>query len=342
MDYAGVASRAVSNGEPGLVWLENARAYGRMQDEPTWVDQQAEGSNPCVEQTLWDRELCCLVETYPGRHDSLEDYKETLRLAYQYAKTVTLVPIHDTRTNAVMMHNRRIGCSMTGIVQAVARLGAERFFRWCDDSYRYVQYLDQEYSRKFRVPRSIKTTSVKPSGTVSLLAGATPGVHLDHAPYYLRRMRVAEDHPLADMCRRAGYAVEPDEYSDNTLVISFPVHVPGQTRRKADVPLREKIELAADMQRWWSDNQVSCTADFDPETEAQELPELLAAYEGRLKAVVFLPAQRHGYRQPPYEEITPQEYHAVLNRLRPLHGELRHELEDEFCDGAGCGLSAWL
>jgi hypothetical protein len=38
-----------------------------MKDEPTWADEGAAGSNSCAEQTLWDKELCCLVETYPAR-----------------------------------------------------------------------------------------------------------------------------------------------------------------------------------------------------------------------------------------------------------------------------------
>jgi ribonucleoside-triphosphate reductase len=337
MDYCDVARRTVVNGEPGFFWLDNARAYGRLRDRPTGADEGAEGTNPCVEQTLWDRELCCLVETYPARADDLEDFKRTLRVAYEYAKTVTLVPTRDPRTNAVMMRNRRIGCSMTGITQAIRKLGYRRFLRWCDEAYAYVQQLDAEYSKRFRVPRSIKTTTVKPSGSVSLLAGATPGVHWEHAPYYIRRMRIAEAHPLAEMARRAGYAVEPDAYAANTLVISFPVHVTHFDRRKSEVPLWEKVDLAAQMQRYWSDNQVSCTADFDPETEARDLPRVLSAYEDRLKAVVFLPAV-HGYRQPPYEEITREQYERALSRLAPLQGALEHELEPAFCDGSRCEL----
>jgi len=341
MDYATAARRTAVNGEPGYFWLENARAYGRLHDPPNWADEQAAGSNPCVEQTLWDRELCCLVETYPAHHESLEDYKRTLRVAYQYAKTVTLVPTEDAGTNAVMLANRRIGCSMTGIVQAINRFGYRRFFRWCDESYRFVQRLDEEYSRRLCVPRSIKTTSVKPSGTVSLLAGATPGVHWEHAPYYIRRVRVSESHPLVAMCREAGYAIEPDRYSNNTMVISFPVKIARCPRRKADVPVREKIDLAAQMQRWWSDNQVSCTAEFDPDREADDLPRILSAYEDRLKAIVFLPAAGHGYEQAPYEEITRQQYQAMTEKLQPLQGEIphEHELEARYCEGGLCDYS---
>ena len=338
MDYEEPARRTIVNGEPGYLWLENARAYGRMTDPPNWVDEPAQGSNPCVEQTLWDRELCCLVETYPAHHDSFEDFKRTLEIAYEYAKTVTLVPTHDEATNAVMLRNRRVGCSMTGIVQAISRFGYRRFFQWCDEAYRYVQRLDETFSSRFAVPRSIKTTSVKPSGTVSLLAGATPGVHWDHAPYYIRRIRVLADHPLVEMCREAGYQLEPDRYSSNTMVVSFPVAIPHLGRRKADVSLREKVDLAAQMQRFWSDNQVSCTAEFDPEREADEVPRILSAYEDRLKAIVFLPSAGHGYEQPPYEEITREQYEKMVKDLKPLRGHLphEHELEARYCEGGVC------
>lgn len=340
MDYADVARRTAVNGEPGYLWLENARAYGRMKDEPTWADRDAEGSNPCVEQTLWDRELCCLVETFPAHHQDLDDFKATLRVAYLYAKTVTLVPTHDARTNSVMERNRRIGCSMTGVVQAIHRFGHRPFLHWCDDAYQYVQHLDDQYSDWLAVPRSIKTTSVKPSGTVSLLAGATPGVHWDHAPYYIRRMRLAMDHPLVEGCRAAGYPVEPDAYAGDTVVVSFPVRVSGLTRRRSEVSLREKMDLAAQMQRHWSDNQVSCTVDFNSGSEVKQIPAVLAAYEDRLKAISFLPATQHGYEQPPYEEITRAQYHEMTVRLRPLRGELphEHELEAQFCDGGACQL----
>lgn len=180
--------------------------------------------------------------------------------------------------------------------------------------------------------------SVKPSGTVSLLAGAAPGVHWEHAAYYTRRVRVQQVHPLSEMCRRAGYPVEPDRYSANTTVISFPVAIANCSRGKSDVPVREKVQLAAEMQYYWSDNQVSCTAEFAPESEADELPRLLSEFDSRLKAIVFLPATRHGYEQPPYETISRQQYEEMMSKVNPLEGDLphEHELEARYCEGGIC------
>ena len=333
INYTDVARRTSHNGEPGYFWLDNARAYSRMGDGKDWADERAMGTNPCGEQTLWDRELCCLVETYPAHHESIHDYLDTLKIAYQYAKTVTLVSTHDAKTNAIMLRNRRIGCSMSGIVQAINRHGYREFFDWCDSAYEFVQELDRKYSNWLCVPRSIKTTSVKPSGTVSLLAGASPGVHWSHSPYYLRRMRVNENNPLWEQCRDAGYPVEPDEYSDDTMVVSFPVHVDGIDRSKSEVSLREKVDLAAQMQHYWSDNQVSCTAEFDPDTEGAELERILQSYEDRLKAISFLPRSGHGYQQPPYEAISRQQYQELVDQLEPIDGQPEFNEPPLFCSG---------
>src|ERR1700733_11955060 len=84
-----------------------------------YKDRRAQGGNPCLEQSLESYELCCLVETFPHNHESLEDYLITLKYAYLYAKTVTLGETHWPDTNRVMLRNRRIGCSMSGIVQFI-------------------------------------------------------------------------------------------------------------------------------------------------------------------------------------------------------------------------------
>ena len=340
MDYSNAAQRTATNGEPGYVWLENMRHFGRMKDgRKEGVDGGAMGSNPCTEQTLWDKELCCLVETYPAHHDDVEDYKKTLKVAYQYAKTVTLISTQNEATNQVMLRNRRIGCSMTGIVQAINKHGWRDFFELCDESYQFIEKLDNIYSDWLCVPRSIKKTSVKPSGTVSLLAGATPGVHWDHGEYYIRRMRVAKNHPILDKCREAGYPIEEDHYDENTMVIEFPVKAENVERSKGEVSLREKVELAVNMQVYWADNQVSCTAEFDPDTEGEDIPRILEAYEDRLKGISFLPMRDHGYVQAPYEAITEEEYDARISNVKPIKRvQIQRDQEDKFCDGEACKI----
>lgn len=80
-----------------------------------------------------------------------------------------------------MSRNRRIGTSMSGIAQFVCKRGIDRFVEWCDKGYTHLRQQDAIISKEFGINESIKLTSVKPSGTVSLLAGATPGIHFPHS-----------------------------------------------------------------------------------------------------------------------------------------------------------------
>jgi hypothetical protein len=339
MDYDEVAEAIAQNGEPGIVWMDNARAYSRMNGEPDWKDKRAVGCNPCVEQTLENGELCCLVETFPAHHETFVDYQRTLKMAYLYAKSVTLVPTHNLRTNGVLMKNRRIGCSMSGIQQAKTRLGRREFLGWCDKGYDYIQDLDELYSDWLAVPRSRKTTSVKPSGTVSLLAGATPGIHYPHAEHYIRNIRVKNTSPLVDAARTAGYPVEAAIAEDDTSVISFPVKESDFSKGKREASIWEQFADAAAMQRHWADNQVSCTVTFT-KGEAKHVARCLEVFEDQLKAISLLPLDDHGYEQAPYIEITEAQYDAMVARLKPLDFiGVGHEITDAFCDGDKCTVS---
>jgi len=341
MDYAEVARSIAINGEPGIAWLDNIRGYSRMGRAPDHKDERAMGCNPCVEQSLEDAELCCLVETFPAHHEDIEDYQRTLKMAYLYAKTVTLIPTHNPKTNQVMMRNRRIGCSMSGIIQAMVKLGRRKFLQWCGEGYSYIRDLDKIYSEWLCVPRSIKMTSVKPSGTTSLLCGATPGIHYPHAEHYIRNIRVDNTSPLVQAASNAGYPIEPDTYADDTSVISFPVKEQHFVKGKNEASIWEQFANAADMQRHWGDNQVSCTVTFNPE-EARDIQSCLEVYETSLKAISLLPIKDHGYKQAPYIEITKEEYEQMVARIGPMHLNMQatHDAtaEDKFCDGDTCNL----
>jgi hypothetical protein len=291
----------------------------------------------CLEQTLEDRELCCLVETFPSLHENYEDYEKTLKYAYLYAKSVTLVPTHDERTNMVMQRNRRIGASMSGIVQAMQRHGTRNFLNMCDQGYSYLRSLDESYSDWLCVRQSIKITSVKPSGTVSLLAGVTPGIHYPHSKFYIRRIRFQANSPLVSLLEQCGHKTELDQYSPNTVCVEFPIKEEYFDRGKDEVSMWEQLELAAQIQHYWADNQVSVTVTFKAE-EASAIKRALELYETRLKGVSFLPIKDHGYVQAPMETITEEQYNAMAAKLRPMLSldAVTNEVVERFCDGDVC------
>jgi len=317
MDYTEVCKRINGNGEPGFAWLHNMRKFSRMQNGGDDKDHRAAGGNPCLEQTLESYELCCLVETFPNNHESIEDYKRTLKYAYLYAKTVTLGKTHWPDTNRVMLRNRRIGCSVSGVAQFITKHGMEDLRKWLEDGYKTIQEWDCIYSDWFAIPKSIKTTSVKPSGTVSLLVGATPGMHYPESRFYIRRMRLSKHSELIEPLKKAGYKIEPAFGSeDSTMVVEVPVDAGEGIRTAAELSIWEQFSLAAFLQRHWADNQVSCTATFNPETEADELPHVLNYFQYRLKGISLLPRANGGvYKQMPYEGITEKEYNSQVKKL---------------------------
>jgi ribonucleoside-triphosphate reductase (thioredoxin) len=212
-DFSSLTDNILLNGEPGLIFLDNARHYGRVKDG--WLKEDDRrydhvmGFNPCAEQQLESYELCCLVETFPSNHDSIEDYHRTLKFAYLYAKTVTLIPTHEEKTNTVIMRNRRIGTSQSGIQQGMNKFTRQTFLnKLCDEGYTTLKRWDRIYSRWLGVPESIRITTVKPSGTVSLLAGVWPGIHFTHSEAYWRTVRLAANSQYIQPLLDANFKIE--------------------------------------------------------------------------------------------------------------------------------------
>lgn len=321
-DYSRFVDLIKNNGEPGLFWLDNAREYGRMgrySKEKEDVDIRAMGANPCLEQTLESFEMCCLVEVFLNRIDNIEEFKDVLKYAYLYGKTVTLGDTRWDQINEVMNRNRRIGTSLSGIQQFINKHSLNKLRSFLTIGYNVISIWDLIYSDWLNIPQSIKTTSVKPSGTISLLAGATPGVHypIAESKYYIRRVEVEDSNPLYDYALKKGYEIEPKLVLGNdgdwipiegTYVINF--YIEDKLNDVKAPSMWEQLEMAAFMQEYWADNQVSVTVRFDPETEADQIPRALEFYQYRLKGVSFLPRTdlKGIYPQLPYEAITREEY----------------------------------
>ena len=308
-DISNIIDSIALNGEPGVIWMDMSQQYGRLADPPNNKDWRVAGYNPCAEQSLESYECCTLVETYLNRHDSLEDYKRTLKFAYLYAKTVTLLPTHWEKTNAIMQRNRRIGASMSGIANFADINGMPILRQWMNSGYETIKRYDNIYSEWFGIRESIKMTTVKPSGTVSILAGESPGVHwTPGGKFFNRAIRFANDDPMLPLFRMANYRVEPaSESPDTTSVVFFPIKSSAR-RAEKDVTIFEKMAIAAHAQRYWSDNSVSVTISFDSEKEQKHIGTVLHMYDGQLKTVSFLPSGNFTYPQMPYTQITEDEY----------------------------------
>jgi hypothetical protein len=286
----------------------------------------------------------CLVETFPSKHDSLKEYLETLDLAFEYAKTVTLGDCHWSRTDKVMKRNRRIGTSMSGVTDFIGTHGKVELIKWCDSGFKYLKNVDKELSKRWGIPESVKITSIKPSGTVSLVAGVSPGVHYPQARYYIRRIRFADQSEMLEPLRKAGYHMERDKFSANTIVVEFPVDAGAHVvKTQNEASIEEKFEIQLIMQRYWADNQVSATITFHKEKERHKIPELLGKHCHEIKSVSFLPIDDTGYEQAPYETISADAFAQKMQTIKPVDWTTKEnvvvEYEDEqdgYCDSDKC------
>lgn len=302
----------------GLINIRLAKLIGRT-GETQYPDEKIEGFNPCAEQSLEDKETCCLSEIFLPNIESKEELFKVAAYTYRINKHSLTLPCHLKDTEEVVHRNMRMGIGVTGIYQATKEQRS-----WLKECYEYLRAYDKEYSAKHNFPTSIKLTTVKPSGSLSLLAGVTPGAHPSPAgPYYIRRMRIAANSSLLEVCRNHGYFIEPQKNLDGsvdstTMVVEFPCKVPEHTPIGGNVSAVQQLELIKEMQTIWSDNSVSVSVYYTKE----ELPEikkwLSENYQDNLKTVSFLLYHGHGFIQAPYETISKERYLELIKNTIPI------------------------
>lgn len=299
-------------GEPyGLINLRLSRKVGRLGDT-NYPDPDVEGYNPCAEQSLAAYETCCLAEVWLPNITSREELVDVCKLLYRINKHSLALPCHLSETEDIVHKNMRMGIGVTGVLQATDEQRS-----WLEETYVKLREFDKTYSASHGFPESIKLTTVKPSGTLSLLPGVTSGCHPAYSNYMIRRIRIAADHPLVQVCREHGYPVEYQRNFDgspdhSTQVVSFPFCYPEGTKIAADMTAIDQLETVKWLQEVWSDNSVSCTVYYRKE-ELPEIKKYLAKnYKNNHKSLSFLLHNEHGFHQAPLEEITKEEYEALV------------------------------
>jgi hypothetical protein len=326
------------DGEPyGFVNLDLCRGYGRLIDGTDYrPDPYVIGTNPCAEITLAHKEPCNLMEQFICRIDSIEQWKEVAYLSYKVAKTISIWPFSDPDTNDIVQMNHRLGVGCTGIQQATW-WGPKDY----DAVYRHMEQADEEYSRILGVKTSNKLTTVKPSGTLSLLPEfrggvLTPGTNDGYGEYHNRRISFSAEDPLVDAARGAGYHVEPKRELDgtenySTMVVTFPVRqIGGKT-----TPALHQLKRHKMMQTYWSDNAVSTTVYYRREELDDIKAYLRRNIKNSIKSVSFLLHSDHGFEQAPLEAITKEQYDEGMTRTVPITS-LPDTTEMDLADGVEC------
>lgn len=325
------------DGEPyGLINLRLAQSCGRTGDT-RFDDPDVRGFNPCAEQSLADYETCCLAEVFLPNVGSFDELCDLTRLLYRVCKHSLALPCHQPETEAVVRRNMRMGIGVTGYLQAT-----EEQKGWLSKCYDSLREYDVEYSKAHGFPPSIKLTTVKPSGTLSLLPGVSPGCHPAFSQYLIRRIRIASDHALVQVCKDHGYHVEFARKIDgtndhSTVVVSFPFTYGPHAKVAAEFSALDQLEVVRQLQREWSDNSVSCTIYYHVEEIPAIRQYLKEHYNESFKTLSFLRHSDHGFDQAPMEEISREEYEKLVAKTRVITSigstSAKFESEDECVTG---------
>tara|TARA_R110002110_G_scaffold94097_19_gene244391 strand:- start:229 stop:2118 length:1890 start_codon:yes stop_codon:yes gene_type:complete len=326
------------NGEPyGLINLTSSRRMGRTGDIK-YPDPDVMGYNPCAEQSLAPFETCCLAEIYLPNIESELELKNVAKLLYRINKHSLAIKCSVKETEEIVHKNMRMGIGVTGYLQA-----SDEQRSWLSDCYSYLRSYDKEYSRLCGFPTSIKLTTVKPSGTLSLLAGVTPGAHPGYSQYYIRRIRMAADSELVSVCRDNGFHIEYVRNFDgtedhSTVVVSFPCSFPENTMFADDMTAIDQLNVIRRLQQEWSDNSVSVTIYYRKE-ELDDIRKWLDENYFDVKSVSFLLHNEHGFDQAPMEEITKEQYEEMSSKVTPITNINQismAEVDIQDCDTGAC------
>ena len=326
------------NGEPyGLINLSSSRIQGRT-GETEYPDPDVMGYNPCAEQSLANFETCCLAEIYLPNIESRVELKKVARYLYRINKHSLAIPCSVKETEDIVHANMRMGIGVTGYLQATDEQRS-----WLSDVYVYLRAYDKQYSNDNGFPTSIKITTVKPSGTLSLLAGVTPGAHPGYSRYYIRRIRMAADSELASVARNNGYFVEYVRNFDgtedhSTVVVEFPCQFPDGTMFAEDMTAIDQLNVIRKLQAEWSDNSVSVTIYYRKD-ELDAIRQWLSENYVNTKSVSFLLHSEHGFDQAPLEEITEDRYLEMkekVTEITSLDSLKMDDIDIADCDSGAC------
>ena len=314
--YAAVIDGMMANGEPGFY-----NSTAASVDEPDDV----RATNPCGEIPLSEREPCVLGHVNLAAFGTdLDGAQAATELMARFLLRATFAPIEDPGQRAVVDKRRRIGVGIFGYQEWGAAHGlkyseihkSEEMGQKLWLLQLSARHAAQEYAHQMGVPAPVKTTTVAPTGTISMLSGHTAGVHPVYARYFVRRVRYAANDPAVERHIAAGRHVEDCVYTNDTKVVSFVC----RDQILDDYP-EELIEQADELDPWtmfatqefvqrqYANNAVSFTVNITPETKRSDLGNALICSLKNLKGTtVMMDSSRP---QAPFERLNRQNYELM-------------------------------
>ena len=319
-------------GEPGVYWSSNT----------DW------GTNPCCEIALRPYQFCNLCEVNASDVSSQADLNERARAA---ALIGTLqagyTDFHYLRQEWKQTTEKEalIGVGMTGIGSGAVL------------KYNLVEAANVVVKENVRIAELIginsaaRTTTIKPSGTSSLVCGSASGIHAWHNDYYIRRMRLGKDEALYTYLKEnIPNLVEDDVFNPNGAVASFPQKAPEGSilRHESPAQLLERVRMfninwvRAGHVSGDNTHNVSCTISVK-DNEWSEVADWMWNNRNDYNGISVLPYNGGTYQQAPFEDITEEQFLELEKFLKSIDLTQVYEAENNTdltgevaCGGNGC------
>lgn len=321
-----------NSGEPGIINV--AEAKRRRSDFA--------GLNPCAEILLPPNAVCNLTTVnmvaFADKQGNVDwdSLEEAFVLSARAGYRMTCVDLELEGWNVAHHRDRLTGCSMTGWQDFIAKMSNNTFVRaggkagilkWLRN---VVHEAGEDIASELKTPVPLLMTALKPEGSLSLVAnGVSPGVHWQHSPYFIRRIRVNAHDPLALTAKELGWQIHPEVGQDmetaTTLVIDFPVHSPSEVT-KADIPAVEQLKEYILFQKFYTDMNTSNTITVKPD-EWEEVEDFVYNHWDDMLGVTFLELNSTYYPLMPYEECTKEEYEELKSKMKPFDPDLLNAME---------------
>ena len=326
---------ASNSGEPG-VYFSNDKDWG---------------TNPCCEIALRPYQFCNLTEINVSNIESQEDLNKrvaagaflgTLQASYTDFHYLRDIWKRTTEKDAL------VGVGMTGI-------GSGKVLEFdLEEAAKYAKKTNEEIAKILGINKAARVTTVKPSGTSSLVLGTSSGIHAWHNDFYIRRMRLGKNEALYQhLAANHPELVEDDFFKpDIQAVVSVPQKSPEGAiyRTESAIDLLERTKkfnmewVKAGHRKGANTNNVSATISVKQD-EWDLVGEWMWKNKNTFNGLAVLPYDNGSYKQAPFEDITETKFKEMESHLNNINLKNIVEMSDETdlkdqaaCAGGACEI----
>jgi ribonucleoside-diphosphate reductase alpha chain len=306
------------------------------------------GTNPCCEIALRPYQFCNLCEVNASNIESQEDLNERVKVAgFIGTLQASYTDFHYLRDiwKKTTEKDALLGVGMTGIGSgAVLNLNLK-------ESAEIAKNENSRVAELIGINKAARVTTVKPSGTSSLVLGTSSGIHAWHNDYYIRRIRVGKNEAIYTYLSIHHPELVEDDFFKPTIqaVISVPQRAPeGSILRTENVmDMLERVKLfntkwvKKGHRKGANTNNVSATVSIQ-EHEWEQVGQWMWENKDTFNGLSVLPYFGGSYTQAPFEDINEEKFNELVKHLHGIDLTQIVEMDDNtaLMDQAACAGGA--